>query len=211
MRYAWSPVTYMIDFVVAGVTALAVFVVWVATRRRIAAQTVGRAEAEALKILHDAEREAETKKKETLLEAKEKAHALLMETERLVQDRRAQLAKLEQAVGRKEEKLAERLAAADGHERDLKAREQSIRERERAVLASAARYEVLVAEQQAELQRIAGLSAEEAREILLRQMEAEARRDAANLTKRIGRSREELRAGPPDNHRGISEGAPITP
>lgn len=185
MRYAWSPVTYMIDFVVAGVTALAVFVVWVATRRRIAAQTVGRAEAEALKILHDAEREAETKKKETLLEAKEKAHALLMETERLVQDRRAQLAKLEQAVGRKEEKLAERLAAADGHERDLKAREQSIRERERAVLASAARYEVLVAEQQAELQRIAGLSAEEAREILLRQMEAEARRDAANLTKRI--------------------------
>ncbi|MFB3852195.1 MAG: ribonuclease Y [Vicinamibacterales bacterium] len=175
----------MIDVGVAAVVGLAIFAYWLATRKRIAAETIGRAEEQALKILRDAEREAETKKKESLLEAKEKAHALLMETERLVQDRREQLAKLEQAVGRKEEKLADRLVAADQHERDLKVREQAIREREKAAAALAARYEVLVAEQQAELQRVAGLSSEEAKEIVLRQIEAEARREAASLTKRL--------------------------
>ena len=184
--------TYLIPFGAAAVAAIAVFLYWVASRRRIAAETIGRAEEQAQRTLRDTDREVETRKKEASLEAKEKAHNLLMETERLVQDRRGQLSKLEQAVGKKEEKAAERLNAADQHERDLKAREQTIRERERATTAAAAKYESLVAEQQIELQRVAGLSAEEAKELLLKQIEADARRDSANLIKRLeAQAREE--------------------
>ncbi len=178
-------VVYVIDFLVAGAAAVAVFAYWLATRKRIAAETVGRAEAHALRVTKDAERDAETRKKEALLEAKEKAHELLMETERQVQDRREQMAKLEQVVTKKEEKVTERLASAEQHEKELRAREQLLRERERATADAAARYETLVKEQQLELQRVAGLSAEEAKEILQRQVEADARREMANLIKRL--------------------------
>ena len=65
---------YVITFAVSAVAAGAVFAYWVANRKRIAAETVGRAEEQALRIIKDAERDAETRRKEALLEAKEKAH-----------------------------------------------------------------------------------------------------------------------------------------
>jgi ribonuclease Y len=178
-------VVYVIDFLVAAVAAAAVFAYWLANRKRMAAETVGRAEAHAAQLVRDAEREAETRKKEALLEAKEKAHQLLMETERQVQERREQMTKLEQVLAKKEEKHTERLAAAEQHDKDLRAREQVLREREKATADAATRYEALVREQQIELQRVAGLSAEEAKEILRRQIEADARHEMANLIKRL--------------------------
>ena len=68
----------VITVVIAAVAAAAVFAWWVATKKRIAAETVGRAEEQALRIVKDAERDAETRKKESLLDAKEKAHEVLM-------------------------------------------------------------------------------------------------------------------------------------
>src|SRR5450759_782966 len=108
-----------------------------------------------------------------------------MDADRLAEDRRQQAARMEQILTKKEEKVTERLAAAEQHEKDLRAREQSIRDRERATAASAARYEQLVADQQQELQRVARLTGDEAKEILLRQFESDARRDAANMVKRL--------------------------
>ena len=61
------PLGYLINIVVTVVTAAAVFAVWIANRKRIAAETVGRAEEQALRIVKDAERDAETRKKETQL------------------------------------------------------------------------------------------------------------------------------------------------
>ena len=66
---------YLINVALAVVTAGAVFAVWVANRKRIAAETVGRAEEQALRIVKDAERDADTRRKETLLDAKEKPTA----------------------------------------------------------------------------------------------------------------------------------------
>jgi ribonucrease Y len=171
--------------VVAAFVAVGVVVYWIASRKRIAADTVGRAEERAGTLLRDAEREAENGKKEALLEAKEKAHQIVMEADRLAETRRQQTARLEQVLTKKEEKLTERLSAAEQHEKDLRAREQAIRDREKATTATASRYEQLLAEQQKELQRVAGLTADEAKELLLRQFEADAKRDAANLVKRL--------------------------
>jgi len=178
-------VVYLTVSIAADLIAVAVFVYWVASRRRISAETIGRAEEQARATLRDAEREAENRKKEALLEAKEKAHHIVMDADRLAEDRRQQAARMEQILTKKEEKVTERLAAAEQHEKDLRAREQSIRDRERATAATASRYEQLVAEQQQELQRVARLTGDEAKEILLKQFESDARRDAANMVKRL--------------------------
>ncbi len=171
--------------VAAAAIAIGTFAYWIATRRRIAAETVGRATEEAQRILRDAERDAEARKKEALLEAKDAAHDLRQEAERQAQERRQQLARLEQVLVKKEEKVTERLSAVEQQEKDLRTRELALKERERATAAAQARYEGLIAEQQLELQRVSGLTADEARDIVLRQIEADARRDAANLVKRL--------------------------
>jgi ribonuclease Y len=180
-----SNFAFLIDVLVAVVAASAVFAVWIANRKRIAAETVGRAESEALRIVKEAERDAEAKKKETLLEAKEKAHELLMETERQARQERQSAAAIEQTLARRDAVVTEREAALDRLEKELKGRERAVGERERTSLDAAAKYERLVAEQQHELERVAGLTADAAKELLVKQMESDARHDAANLLKRL--------------------------
>jgi len=177
--------TSLVVPVITIVGAILVFTVWVASRKRIAAETVGRAEEQALRIVKDAERDAETRKKEALLEAKEKAHDILMNAERQARQERQQSATLEQALGKREAVLTERQSAIERLEKDLNARDRAVSEREKSSAAAAAKYEQLVSTQQRELERVAGLTADEAKEVLIKQMESEARHDAANLLKRL--------------------------
>ena len=176
---------YLINLVITAVAAAAVFAFWVANRKRIAAETVGRAEEQALRIIREAERDVETKKKEALLEAKEKAHELRMEAERQARDRSQKIATAEQALSRRETLVADRLTTVERREKELQARTQAIAERDQASAAAAARYGELVAAQQHELERVSSLTAEEAKELLLKQIESDARREAANLVKRL--------------------------
>ena len=180
-----STFALLIDVLVAVTAASAVFAVWVANRKRIAAETIGRSETQALRIIKDAERDAETRRKEALLDAKEKAHEILMQAERQARQDRQHAATLEQALSRRDSALADREGGVDRLEKDLTARERTIREREKASQDAAARYERLVAEQQHELERVAGLTGEEAKDLLVKHMEAEARHEAANLLKRL--------------------------
>jgi ribonucrease Y len=158
---------------------------WIANRKRIAAETIGRAETEAARIVKDAERDAETRKKESLLEAKEKAHELLMETERQARQERQQAAAVEQTLTRREASVAERQTTVERLEKELAARDKALLDREKSAAAAAAKYEQLVAAQQHELERVASLTAEEAKELLIKQMEGEARHDSAMLLKRL--------------------------
>jgi len=180
-----STYALLIDFAVTLLAAAAVFAAWVANRKRIAAETVGRAEEQAHRITKDAERDADTRKKETLLEAKEKAHEVLVEAERQARQDRQQSAALEQTLARRDSALVDRETSVDRLEKDLAARERAVSDREKGSLAAAAKYERLVADQQRELERVAGLTAEEAKELLVKHMEADARHDAANLLKRL--------------------------
>ena len=92
----------LIPAVIAAIVSGTMFAVWVANRKRIAADTVGRAEEQALRLTRDAERDAETTKKEALLEAKEKAHDVLMAAERQARTDRQQAAAQEQLLARRE-------------------------------------------------------------------------------------------------------------
>jgi ribonuclease Y len=175
----------LINLIVTVVAAAAVYAVWVANRKRIAAETVGRAEEQALRIIKDAERDSETRKKEAQLEAKEKAHEILMSAEKQARQDRQQAATLERTLSRRETVLGERQSGIERLEKDLTSRERTVSEREKTTAAAAAKYEKLVATQQHELERVASLTADEAKELLLKQMESEARHDAANLLKRL--------------------------
>ena len=178
-------VTYVTEAIVPLIAGAAVFAYWVANRRRIAAETVGKAEEQASRVLREAEREVETRRKEALLEAKERAHELRLEAEQYARDHRQQIAGMEQILTKRELALAEQLASAERADADARARQAALNEREKASEAAARRYEELVARQQRELERVSGLTTDEARELLMKQIEADARRDAANLVKRL--------------------------
>ncbi len=178
------PLNYFVDVVILAAAA-GVVLYWIATRKRIAAETVGRAQEDAARLRHEAERDAEAVRTAARLAGKEQAHELILDAERQARERRQEVAQLEQSLADQSRLLTERILAADRSEQDLRAREQTIAARRQEADAAAARYEQLVAEQRRELQRLSGVTADEAKDLLLRQIEADARRDAANLVKRL--------------------------
>ena len=180
------PAVYYLIFAVTLLIVTLVAIAWaIGSRKRLAASTIGQAQAESDRILRQAERDAENLRKEAALEAREKAHTVASESERQARERQQEILTLEQALADKTRALAERIDTAERHEQDLRAREKVIAHQEQSVAAAVNRAEQIVSERQRELQRVAGLSAEEARDLLLKQMEADARRDAANLVKRL--------------------------
>src|SRR5262249_17247619 len=129
--------------------------------------------------------EAETRRKEALVDAKEKAQEILAEAERQARAERQQQVGAEQTLARRDAQLVERQATTERLERDLRARESAVASREQQAEAAAKKYEQLVAQQQHELERVASLTGDEAKELLLKQIESDARHDAANLLKRL--------------------------
>lgn len=176
---------YLINAAISGTIAVVALAWWASSRRRLATEVVGRAEEQARQLHQQAAREAETLKKEAALEAREKSHELVAEAESHARDRRQEILGLEQALADKTRALADRIAATEALDRDLRNRDAALAELQRRTEATVARGEQLLAERQRELQRVASLTADEARELLLKQIEADARRDAANLVKRL--------------------------
>jgi ribonuclease Y len=176
---------YALVALVLLLATIAAILWWIANHRRIAADTVGRANADAERITRQAERDADALRKEIALEAREKAHADASEAERQLRQRREEILTLEQALADKTRALADRLAAHNRLEQDVRAKELRITEQLQSAEASRAKAEQLVSDRHRELQRVAGMTADEARDLLMKQLETDARRDAANLVKRL--------------------------
>ena len=171
--------------IAAFVAAATVFAIWVATRKWTAAHTIGRAQEEASRLVRDAERHAETLRKETELAAKERAHALLQDSEHQSRERRRELESIEQQLARKTQELKEHDREAKQIDTTLREREQHAAERERSLAAEMQRCEELTREQQQALQRVSGLTADAAKQLVIKQIEQDARHDAAHLVKRL--------------------------
>jgi ribonuclease Y len=183
-----SPSTVYLVGVVSvctDVVTLGAVIWWRVSRRRIAAETIDRAEEHAAILRQHASREAESLKKEAQLEAREKAHTVIADAEDKARTRQLEITGLEQGLAEKTRALADRASAADIVERDLRKRADAAAEIQIRLDAATSRADQVLADRQRELQRVAGLTAEEAREFLLKQIEADARRDAANLVKRL--------------------------
>jgi len=179
-----TTVTVIALVLTAAASAGLTFLGGLRQRRRVD-DSIDRARAEAERMLKQAERDAETVRKEASLEARERAHELAAQAELQARERRQEISSLEQALADKTRALADRLATTERIEQDLRSRDKKLALQEQAAAAATTKVEQLCADRQRELQRVAGLSADEARDILLKQMEADARRDAANLVKRL--------------------------
>ncbi len=171
-------------------------VLWAAVaRRREADAAVQKAREESDRLVKQASRDAENLRKEAALEARERAHEIASAAEVQARERRQEIIGLEQGLADRTRALAERLVTTDRLEQELRAREKTIADLEERRAAATAKVEQLAADRQRELQRVAGLSADEARELLLKQIESDARRDAANLVKRLETEARETAAG----------------
>jgi len=136
------------------------------------------AQGEAQSVLRDAQREAETIVKEARLEAKEELHRVRSEVEGDLRERRLELKTAEDRAAQREEQLERRAA-------ELERRDQQVFERETQATALAEQLKAAQAEQAAELERISGLTAAQAKEMLLRQVEEDARHDMAKLLRSV--------------------------
>ena len=141
-------------------------------RKRTAESQIGSAEAEAKRIVDDAAQRGETKKKEALLEAKEDIHRLRQELDRETKERRSELQRQERRVVQKEENLDRKLDS-------IEKREESLSRKEARLDKSQAAVNEMHEQQKAELERISGLTAEEARTTLMAEAEEELKHEKA--------------------------------
>ena len=141
-------------------------------RKRTAEAQIGSAEAEAKRILEDAEKRGETKKKEALLEAKEDIHRLRQELDRDTKERRSELQRQERRVVQKEENLDRKLESVEKKEEALTRKEVRLDKSQAAI-------DEMHEQQKAELERISSLTAEEARTMLMAEAEEELKHEKA--------------------------------
>ncbi|NFN87005.1 ribonuclease Y [Clostridium sporogenes] len=143
-----------------------------------AKEKLSEASQESRKLKEDAERDAEAKKKEAILEAKEEAHKLRAEVERENRERRNEVQRLERRIIQKEEALDKKSEALENKEEALNKKQQKIEDVE-------THMEELHEKQRIELERISGLTTEQAKEFLLEQVRKEVKHDTAVMIKEI--------------------------
>jgi conserved hypothetical protein YmdA/YtgF len=147
-------------------------------RKKVYEGKVGRAEDRAREILDEALKNAETKKREALLEAKEESLKTKNELEKETKERRAELQRYERRVLTKEESLDKKLEAFEKREAKLTLKEDSITQKLKEV-------EMLHGEVVVKLEKISGLTSEQAKEYLLKNVEDEVKHDIAKLYKEL--------------------------
>ena len=170
---------YILTGVIAFVVALAIGIPsGVLYRKKVAEKEIVSAEEEAKRILNEAIRSAESKKREALVEAKEEILIERNNHEREVKERRSELQKQESRLQQKEETLERKLENVERKEESYAARLANLEE-------SRAKVAKLQAEQMETLERISGYTAEEAKAYLIAKLETEVTHEAAMKIKEI--------------------------
>jgi len=168
-------VTQVFILVLASAAAVAVGYM---VRKFIAEAKIASAEEAAKKIIEDARKEAEAKKREALVEAKEEVHRLRSDLERESRERRSELQRIERRLIQKEEVL-------DRKTESLEKKEEYLQRQERTLERCREELEALRVKQLQELERVSGLTSEEAKKILLSQVEEEIKHEAAMLIREV--------------------------
>ncbi len=141
-------------------------------RKNVAEKEIGSAEQEATRIINDAIRAGETKKREAIVEAKDEIYKERTEAEREIKERRNETQKLERRLTQKEETLDKKTDAVEQKSAELDRRMEKVRKTQEEC-------EDIRAQQLSELERISGFSRDEAKQYLVDTIEREAQHDAA--------------------------------
>ena len=162
-----SPILTVVLVLVAAVAAGALgFYLGGENRKRTAEAKIGSAEEEAKRIVNDAIKTAEQKRKETIIEAKDEAFKLKSDADKEIKDRRAEISRQERRIDQKEEALDKRTIQMERKEEDLKRRSETVE-------ARLDELEQLKLRQTEKLETIAAMSKEDARAVLLKQVDDE--------------------------------------
>ena len=173
-----QPFPWVIVCVVAVVFLLVGILVGYILRKSKAEKTIGSAETQAKNLILDAENRAEALRKELVAEAKSEAHQIKVEAEKDIKERRDDVKKSERRITQKEESVDRKLESIEKKEEDIQRRQQSLRDKEKNV-------DELIKKQIAELERISGCTADEAKQLLLRDLEKDIRHEASVMIKDI--------------------------
>ena len=180
----------MVPIIIAVLVAvfLTAVITWpcaVGYRKKVVEAKIGSAEDRAREIVDEALKAAETKKREAMLEAKEESMKTRNELEKETKERRAELQRYERRVLTKEETLDKKTEAIERREASFAAQEERLAKRR-------AEVEELSAKRVQELERISGLTSEQAKEYLLKTVEDEVKHDTAVMIKTLeSRAKEE--------------------
>ena len=174
--------------VCAVVALLAAAISWFAAltyRKKVVEKTLGSAEEKARDIIDDALKVAETKKREALLEAKEESMNRKNELDKEIKERRAELQKTERRLLSREESLDKKSDALEKRETALSGREEELKKK-------TVEIDQIHDKKMQELERISGLTSEQAKDYLLKTVEDEVKNDTARLYKELeSRAKEE--------------------
>ena len=171
-------VVAIVLIVVAVAAAVLSHFLTVSNLKNNAESKIGNAEAKAREIIDDAVKTAETKKKESLLEIKEESIKNKNELEKETKERRSELQRYEKRVLSKEEALDKKSEAIERREAVFTAKEEELKQRE-------AKVEELSQQRVQELERISGLTSEQAKEYLLKTVEEDVKHDTAKMIKEL--------------------------
>ena len=160
-----SPVIAAMIAVVAGVVAAAIaFFAGVSYRRKTAEAKIGSAEEEAKRLINDAMKAAQQKRKEALIEAKDEAFQLKAEADKEIKERRSELSRQERRLDQKEEAMDRKTAVLEQKETDLAKRSELVEARLDEI-------EQIKARELDKMETIAGLTAEDAKQLLLNRLD----------------------------------------
>lgn len=154
-------------------------------RAKASGSKLANAEREAAQIVESAKKDADTIRKEAEIQSKDVVFKAKADWEDEVRDARREIQSQERRLVQKEENLDRKVSEVDERDRELARQEQSLIDRDGNLQKRADEIESLVAEQRAKLEKISGITTEEAKQQLVASMESEARHDAAKLIKQI--------------------------
>ena len=156
---------------------------WV--KGKIQSQRIKSAERETSQILDDAKRTSESLIKEARLEVKDKLFKMKSEFDNDTKETRSELKKKERRLIQKEENIDRKIDQFERKERDVLRKEKKLMRRYEELEGKEIKFKELIEEQKRQLEKISGFTAEQAKELLIRAMENEARHEGAKLIKRI--------------------------
>jgi ribonuclease Y len=168
----------VISCIVGAVAAVIGLLIGYMIRKSVAEKAIGSAEQTAKNIVLDAENRSEAMKKELIVEAREEVHRLKNEADREVKERRAEIQRAEKRIIQKEESI-------DRKTENLERKEENFQRKEQNLINKENELDAQLEKQIAELEKISGYTAEEAKQLLLSNLEKEIRVEASILIKDI--------------------------
>lgn len=147
-------------------------------RKNVSIAKISNAEEEAKRIIGEAEKNAESQKKEAILEAKEEVHKLRNDLERESRDRRNEIQRLERRILQREELLDKKSDMLEKREENLNKKQQELADLEASI-------EEVYSKQREELERLSGLTSDQAKEILLEEVSKEIKHETAMMIKEV--------------------------